>query len=214
MVRSGHASGHERPTLTGSGLTFGTDGQTPSMSLAPPTPGRLPTPWALLQGTGPRPAPAAAAGGGLHHRDDSRPANKNEVHGTPDGPPIRLASGLVLQPMQLNGQRVTRGELMDAIRGASLLPQADVAAVAQAGVKINLLPTNTLEDGLLGATTILRSNDSAPWRPTLVRVAVRARLRGDEATPEIVQHELGHVLSVLRKQDTSEEAAEQYAAAH
>ena len=49
------------------------------------------------------------------------------------------------------------------------------------------------------------------WRPTLVRVAVRAGLARDEQTSEIVQHELGHVVSVVRTQDRSEAAAINYA---
>jgi hypothetical protein len=116
--------------------------------------------------------------------------------------------------MSINGQRVTRGELMDAIRGVSLLPAADVSAIARAGVHLHLLPVANLEDSLLGATSIVRKSESQPWQPTLVRVAVRARLGGEESTPEIVQHELGHVISVMRSQDTTEAAAEGYAKRH
>lgn len=222
----GHGRGQRCPLLPPERLSWRANGQTSPMTIPAsftPTAGRIAVPAAVLAGTAVRfgssplvaprmQLPSIAFGGGS--AGDSRPANKNEVHGTPDGPPVRLASGLVVQPMVVNGQRVTKGELMDAIRGVSLLPATDVAAVAQAGVHLQLLPVANLEDSLLGATSIVRKSEGHPWQPTLVRVAVRARLRGEESTPEIVQHELGHVVSVLRSQDTTENAAETYAKRH
>lgn len=144
-------------------------------------------------------------------RDDGA---KRELHGQPDGPPLVLSNGIVVQRQQVDGARVTPDELLAAVAGIRRLPESDQRLIAQSSVPIALLPVAGLEDGLLGATTIVQQDKSSPWKPTLVRVAVRAGLERDESTPEILQHELGHVVSVLNGQDFSEQAAERYAQAY
>jgi len=147
----------------------------------------------------------------LGKRDDSVPVRGMEIHGDPDGPPARLPSGIVVHRRSIGGRRVSTSEFLQAVRGIQLLPRADQLAIARAGVPVYLVPSTLLENTLLGATTIVQPTEGAPWRPTLVRVAVSAGRQGTEATGEIVQHELGHVLAVLNGQDRSEAAAERYA---
>ncbi len=160
-----------------------------------------------------RPTLQALVRRGATGTDDSLPASANEVRGAVDGAPILLPSGIVIQRRSLGRRRVTRQQLADAIRGIQMLPLADQQRVARLGVRVNLVPVATLEDTLLGATAI-EQDQSGRWHPTAVRVAVAAGLGGHEATAEIVQHELGHVLSVTRDQNLSEEAAEAYARSH
>lgn len=143
--------------------------------------------------------------------DDSRPVAAREVHGEPDGTPLRLPSGVLIHRRRIGDLRVSAGESQEAYRGIATLPRPHQAAIARAGVPVYLVPSTGLEDGLLGATTIVQDTNASPWRPTLVRVAVKAGRSGHEATTEIVQHEVGHVLAVLTGQDRSEAAAEVYA---
>lgn len=139
-----------------------------------------------------------------------------ELHGEPDGAPIALRSGVVIELRRIGNERVSTAELLAAVAGVSSLPVADQQLVAASGVRVRLLPSAALEQGadgrnLLGGTTIERDASGERWAPTGVRIAVRAGRAGRESTPEIVQHELGHVVSVLRGQDRSEQAAEAYA---
>jgi hypothetical protein len=147
-------------------------------------------------------------------RDDSRPAAENELVGASDGPAIRLPNGIVIQRRRLGRARVSQQDLLDVLRAIQQLPAADQNLIAQSGITLMLVPVAGLEGGLLGATTIVQDVEGSPWRPTVVRVAVSAHRRGSETTGEIVQHELGHVVSVLTNQDRSEEAAEKYARNH
>lgn len=66
---------------------------------------------------------------------------------------------------------------------------------------------------MLGATTVVR-NARGALVPTKIRVASGARGVGAESLAEIVQHEVGHAISVLRRQDDSERAATAYARQH
>jgi hypothetical protein len=142
-----------------------------------------------------------------------------ELQGTPDGPPIRLPNGITLQREAFNGHRVTSNEVMQVVQGIYGLPRQHVDAIARTGMPIFLIPTARLEQNRLGATKVERNSDSSPWQAKHVRIAVSAGLPGDESTPEIVQHELGHVVDVLdgRYQGddaVSEQVAVQYAASH
>lgn len=116
-------------------------------------------------------------------------------------------------PDSVNGRSITAAEMAQAVAAVRMLPAADVAMVAAAGVQIHLVPTGGLEGGLLGATTIVQ-NGNGRWVPTKIRVAAQAGLTGSESLPEIVQHEFGHAISVLRSQDRSERAAIAYARTH
>jgi hypothetical protein len=119
--------------------------------------------------------------------------------------------GVWLVPQQVGGRTITKAELAEAQRAVRALPAADVALLARADIRIHLLPVAGLEDGLLGATTIVQEAAGAPWQPTKIRVAARAGLDGQQSIGEIVQHEVGHAIAVLRGQDRSEDAATTYA---
>ena len=146
--------------------------------------------------------------------DDSRPPAANELHGVPDGAPFKRPSGILIYRRAVGNAHVTQTELLAAARGISALPLEHQRAIAQAGIPVLLLPTAALEQGLLGATSIVQQETTSQWRPTMVRIAVRANRSGIETTPEITQHELGHVMSVLQRQDLSEAAAQAYARGH
>lgn len=117
-------------------------------------------------------------------------------------------------PHKVGGQALSQLELAQAAAAVRALPASDVAVLAAAGIRIHLFPVAGLEDGLLGATTVVQKGDGTPWQPTMIRVAARAKLGGDQSLGEIVQHEVGHAVSVLRSQDRSEDAANAYAASH
>jgi hypothetical protein len=93
------------------------------------------------------------------------------------------------------------------------LPAADRALLARHGLRVQLVGARSLEDGMLGATTVVRGDDGR-LRPTAIRVAARIHGRGVESLAEVVQHEIGHAVSVLREQDRSEDAATAYARRH
>lgn len=129
---------------------------------------------------------------------------------------MRLASapGVLVVPDSRGGKSVTQNEMQQAVAALRALPAADLALIARKGIAIHLVPVSGLEDGLLGATTIIQDDPTSPWVPTKIRIAVRAGLTGSESIGEIVQHEFGHAVSVLRHQDRSEEAAIRYAREH
>lgn len=105
---------------------------------------------------------------------------------------------------------VRTSELGAARAAVAKLPAADRALLARHGLRVQLVPTRALEDGMLGATSIVRGRDGR-WSPTAIRVASRLDGRGAESLAEVVQHEVGHALAVLRRQDRSEDAAHAYA---
>ena len=101
-------------------------------------------------------------------------------------------------------------ELREARAAVASLPVADRALLARHRLRVELVPTKVLEDGMLGATSIVRAADGR-WTPTQIRVASRIRGGGAESLAEVVQHEIGHALAVIRGQDRSEDAAHAYA---
>jgi hypothetical protein len=119
--------------------------------------------------------------------------------------------GVLIVPRTVDGVSVSRAELQAAVAALRQLPAADIELIAKAGIQIHLVPTQGLEDNLLGATTIVQDHTGGRWRPTVIRIAARANLPGSESLPEIVQHEFGHAVSVIRNQDRSEDAAIAYA---
>ena len=148
--------------------------------------------------------------------DDSTPSATTELLGEPDGSELQLASGIRISLRKVGKARVSTAELQRIVAGISLLPAVDQALVARAGVAISLLPVPALEQGISGTdelgATDLDPNASGQIVPTAVRVAVRgADQTGPENPAEIVQHELGHVVSVLERGDRSEQAAIDYA---
>ena len=123
----------------------------------------------------------------------------------------KVAGGVEVVPHQENGKRCTEAEIQAAVQGLKTLPAADLKTLAEHGIRIHLFPVDGLEDGLLGATTVVQQDETSPWVPTKIRVAVRANLPGAQQTSEIVQHEVGHAIAVIKKQDRSEDAAIAYA---
>lgn len=104
-------------------------------------------------------------------------------------------------------------ELRAARAAVAALPAADRALLARRGIRVELVPTASLEDGMLGATSIVRDRDGR-WAPTEIRVASRISGRGPESLAEVVQHEIGHAIAVLRDQERGEDAAHAYARRH
>lgn len=132
------------------------------------------------------------------------------MHGEADGAPVLHKSGVIILKRKNGSAHVSQQALNDTLKALERLPAADLALIANSKIPILLIPVGGLEDSLLGATTIVQDSDGKPWRPTLIRIAVNARDRHDP-TAEIVQHEVGHAVSVIRRQDRSERAAENYA---
>lgn len=108
------------------------------------------------------------------------------------------------------GASVAARELQAARSAIARLPAADRALLARHGLRVQLVPARGLEDGMLGATSIVRDR-TGRWKPTAIRVASRIEGRGPSSLGEVVQHEVGHALAVLRRQDRSEDAAQAYA---
>lgn len=127
----------------------------------------------------------------------------------PGGP-----EGVLVVPHSVGNRSVTRAEMAEAVAALRRLPAADLALVAGRGVAVHIYPVGGLEDGLLGATTIVQDEAGSAWRPTVIRIAARAGLPGAQSLGEIVQHEFGHAVSVMRIQDRSEDAAIAYAESH
>jgi hypothetical protein len=127
---------------------------------------------------------------------------------------LGIERGVAVVPTRIGSAVVTQREVEIAVAALRKLPAADIALLAERGIKIQLLPVRGLEDGLLGATTIIRDDDASPWYPTEIRVAAQAGLGGVESLGEIVQHEAGHAVEVVRNQDRSERAAIAYARRH
>lgn len=110
-----------------------------------------------------------------------------------------------------SGARQVRAAELSAARAAvAALPAADRRLLARSGLRVELVPASSLEQGMLGATGIARDADGR-WGVTAIRVASRLQGRGAESLGEVVQHEVGHAVSVLRSQDRSESAAHRYA---
>lgn len=121
----------------------------------------------------------------------------------------RSAIALVT-PQRAGSKRVRASELREARAAIAKLPAADRALLARHGLRVQLVAGSALEDGMLGATRIVRHGEGR-WVPTQIRVASRIDGRGQDSLAEVVQHEVGHALSVLRAQDKSEDAAKAYA---
>lgn len=124
------------------------------------------------------------------------------------------AAALIATPHSSGKRKVRAREAEVVERAIAKLPKADRALLAKHGLKVQLVPKASLEDGMLGATRIVRESNGS-WRPTSIRVATRLEDRkGMNSLGEVAQHEIGHALAVIRKQDRSEDAAEAYARRH
>jgi hypothetical protein len=134
-----------------------------------------------------------------------------------DGPIYVLPNGVRIRRESVGGARVSDAQLQQAMLGVAQLPAADQALMARSGVVIELLPVVSLNGGRqVGATNVESINGR--WVPTSMKVTVGANAAvprtGIDTISETVQHEIGHVLSVMTRQDRSEDAAIRYAATH
>lgn len=134
-----------------------------------------------------------------------------------DGPILVLPSGVRIRREIVGGARVSDAQLQQAMLGVQQLPAADQALMARSGVVIELLPIVSLNGGRqVGATNV--EDIDGRWVPTSMRVTVGSSAAiprtGIDTIAETVQHEIGHVLSVMTRQDRSEAAAIRYAATH
>jgi hypothetical protein len=111
---------------------------------------------------------------------------------------------------QKGGRWVRARDLATAKAAIAKLPAADRALLAKYGLHVELVAAASLEQGMLGATSVVRDS-SDRWVPIQIRVAARTHGKGPDSLFEVVQHEIGHAISVLRDQDRSEDAAEDYA---
>jgi hypothetical protein len=109
--------------------------------------------------------------------------------------------------------KVRANELAVARAAVAKLPAADRALLAKRGLHLELVGTKSLEDAMWGATSVERDS-AGRLAPTRIRVASHIRGTGANSLAEVVQHELGHAISVIRSQDSSEDAAAAYARAH
>jgi hypothetical protein len=172
----------------------------------------------IMRAASPPPTGGGGQRGGISPLDLLMPAPHPPVVGTQDGPDVQLASGVRVRRTRIGSQRVPDQALWDVIRAIQQLPAADQQLVARAGVPIILVPAKRLEyvhgtsTAVLGATSI--HQDSGRWVPTAVRVATaapEAARGGANSISEVTQHEIGHVVAVIRSQDRSEETAIRYA---
>lgn len=138
-----------------------------------------------------------------------------EVAGVPEGPEMVLPSGVRIQLQRLDSRSVGADHLRDAIRGVLKLPMSHQRLFATLDIPIELVPVINLEDlpgsvnPVVAATRVVGPDGAA--RPDRMRIAAYQSILGTEVE-EAVQHEIGHALNVLTRQDLSEDAAEAYAA--
>lgn len=117
---------------------------------------------------------------------------------------------IALTSRRSGGDGISARQLELARRTLASLPRADRELVARAGVSISLEPRASLGDGVLGACDIVQRHGSSRWEPTGIRIAADTGAK----LAEIIRHEVGHAVAVLRSQDRSEDAAHRYAARH
>lgn len=103
---------------------------------------------------------------------------------------------------------VRHGEIQAALSALAQIPEADKQLLVRAGVRIELLPVARLEQDRVGATDI-GDDERGRTHPTGIRVAAHSGLPLSP-TRQIVAHEVGHAVQVLRAQDRSELGAELY----
>jgi hypothetical protein len=123
---------------------------------------------------------------------------------------VHAISPSALVSPQRGGRKVRAKDLATAKAAIAKLPAADRALLAKYGLHVELVGASSLEQGMLGATSVVRDS-SDRWVPIQIRVASKLHGRGADSLFEVVQHEIGHAISVLREQDRSEDAAEAYA---
>jgi hypothetical protein len=122
---------------------------------------------------------------------------------------LRFNAAALVGPAKGRG-RVHAKELATARDAISRLPKADRQLLARYGLRVELVGSSSLENGMLGATSVVRDSGDR-WVPIQIRVAARTHGKGPDSLAEVVQHEIGHAISVLRDQDRTEDAAEAYA---
>jgi len=142
-----------------------------------------------------------------------------EVHGTPTGPDLVLPTGVRIRLTRIGTATVTQAALAQAVRGIQLLPIPHQQLLARIGIPIQLLPVANLEqvpgtvNPVLGATAVGTDSDGRIV-PSQIRIAAASTRAAPYSISEVVQHEIGHAFAVVGRQDTSEAAAERYAATY
>ncbi|MCW2920787.1 MAG: hypothetical protein JWL76_661 [Thermoleophilia bacterium] len=151
----------------------------------------------------------------LHAVTSFAPNPPPELAGVPDGPEMVLPSGVRLQRQWIGSNHVSDEHLRQAVRGVLKLPMSHQRLFATLGFPIELVPVAFLEqvagttNPVVGATRVLGPDGSA--RPDRMRIATYQELVGTQVE-EAIQHEIGHALNVVTRQDLSEDAANAYAA--
>lgn len=111
------------------------------------------------------------------------------------------------------------GERLQATSALEFIPPEDRELLARNGVRIRVLDAESVprdpaapapgSDPLIGATTVYTDPRGGSPVPTAITVA--ARPIDGTSLLEVLLHETGHAVSVLRTGDRTEEAAERYA---
>lgn len=105
---------------------------------------------------------------------------------------------------------VPKERVQEAASAVELIPPEDKALLESQGLTVDLRNIARAGKGdILGTTTVVSGPPHGRWRPTAITVA------GDPGKGMPVGftllHEVGHAVSVLRHQDRSEDAADEYA---
>ncbi len=157
---------------------------------------------------------AAAAGATVSGSGTTGGGDPPEIDGVADGPDVVLATGVHIRRKRIGSARVGDAEMQQAIRGVQALPVSHQMLIARLGLPIELVPVVQLErvtgttDPVVGATRIVGTDGNL--RPGKIRIAAYQSHVNSSVT-ECTQHEIGHVIAVTARQDTSEEAAIKYA---
>ena len=163
------------------------------------------------------PPPVAAGGGRGGGAADAHAADPPEIAGVPDGPDLLLPSGVRIRKKRIADRVVGNLQVEQAVRAVQLLPLADQQLLARLGIPVELVPVTQLERlasataPVVGATLI--TSLAGTSRAERLRIAAYQSQVGTSLA-EAIQHEIGHVVAVTTRQDTSEDAAIRYAATY
>jgi len=91
--------------------------------------------------------------------------------------------------------------------GWNILPDEDKQLMVDKKFVFHIVPRGSLGEAMLGATEIVKEGDTL--KPLYARVA--GTMQDATTLTDVMLHEAGHVISVLRNQDPSEDAANAYA---
>lgn len=123
----------------------------------------------------------------------------------------RTGGGIELVLHRHMGQLPTAAARLEVERAIAALPRADRQLLVREHTRVNLWPRRGFTQidestWVIGNACLTIAGDRSRHGPEL-RVATGARHVG-----EAVQHEIGHIVSWIRRGDLSEDAATRYAA--